>query len=86
VRHGRHCDAHRGTWAAARKAVKPSAKDVEVAKAEALVAEVDALPEMVVRVGRDDVQAALETIANGGAAETHLGEAGDSGTEEADAA
>jgi hypothetical protein len=62
--------------------------DPKVAKAEALVTEVDALPgpEMVVRVGHDDVQAALETIANGGAAETHLGEAVDSGAEEADAA
>ena len=53
----------------------PTAKDVEVAKAEALLAEVDALPgpEMVARVGQDDVQAALETIANGRYGEHPLG-------------
>ncbi len=63
----------------------PSPKVVE---AEALIAEVDALPgpEMVARVGEDDVQAALETIANGGSAETPLGEVIDGGAEEADAA
>jgi hypothetical protein len=60
--------------------------DPKVAKAEALVAEVDALPapEMVARVGDDDVQAALETVANGGSAESPLGEASDG--EEASAA
>ncbi len=44
---------------------KPSAKADEVAKAEALIAEVDALPadQAVKRVGDDDVQAALETTA-----------------------
>jgi hypothetical protein len=60
----------------------------KVVEAEALVAEVDALPapEMVARVGDVDVQAALETIANGGSAETPLGEVIDGGMAEADAA
>jgi hypothetical protein len=52
------------------------------------IGEVDALPgpEHVKRVGDDDVQAALETIATGGTAETPLGETIDAGTEEAHAA
>ena len=66
----------------------PTAKDVVVAKAEALIAEVDALPgpEMVARVGQDDVQAALETIANGRTGEHPVGATIDAGTAEADAA
>ena len=62
--------------------------DANVAKAEALITEVDALPgpEMAARVGQDDVQAALETIANGGSAEHPVGESIDAGTAEADAA
>jgi hypothetical protein len=80
---------------------KPPADAAEVAKAEALVAAVDALPadQMVERVGQDDVQAALEVIGNNGngrghapgpvepeSPETPLGEALDGGTDEADAA
>jgi hypothetical protein len=78
----------------------PSATDVAVAQAKALVAEVDALPadQMVERVAQDDVQAALEVIGNGNghrqapepveaeSPETPLGESLDAGTEEADAA
>ncbi len=62
--------------------------DPKVVEAEALIAEVDALPgpEHVQRVGGDDVQAALEAIANGRAVPTPLGEAIDGGAEEADAA
>ena len=62
----------------------------KVQQAEALIAEVDALPgpEAVRRVGDPDVQAALKTVAaaNGGASETLRGEAIDGGTEEADVA
>ncbi|CAN5633548.1 hypothetical protein BH23CHL8_BH23CHL8_30100 [soil metagenome] len=56
----------------------------QVVEAEALIAEIDALPgpEHVQRVGDDDVQAALETIGNGRAVETPLGEAIDGGTGE----
>jgi hypothetical protein len=63
----------------------PDPKRVE---AQALIAEVDALPgpEHAGHVGDDDVQAALETIANGGTAETPLGETIDGGSEEAHAA
>ena len=66
----------------------PTAKDVEVAKAEALIAEVDGLagPEMVARVGDDDVQAALETIATGGTGQNPVDDAIDAGMPEADAA
>jgi hypothetical protein len=64
--------------------------DPNVAEAEALIAEVDALPgpEAVKRNGDPDVQAALETVAaaNGGAREMPLGDAISGGTEEADAA
>ena len=71
-----------------RKAAKPSAKPGEVERAEALIAEVDALPgpEMAARVGDDDVQAALQMIANGGSVETPPAETIDGGTGEADAA
>jgi hypothetical protein len=51
----------------AKKATaKPSAKADEIAKAERLIAEVDAMPggEHVKRVGDDDVQAAMETAAS----------------------
>ncbi|MFV2064845.1 MAG: hypothetical protein ACC726_15240, partial [Chloroflexota bacterium] len=51
----------------AKKATaKPSAKADEIAEAEALIAEVDAMPgaEHVKRVGDDDVQAAMETAAS----------------------
>jgi hypothetical protein len=64
--------------------------DPKVVEAEALVAEVDALPgpEMVSRVGDGDVQAGLETV-NGSRHEATPGVAADGGTserEEADAA
>jgi hypothetical protein len=79
--------------AIARKA-KPRRKapkvDAKVAEAEALIAEVDALPgpEAVKRNGDPDVQAALETVAaaNGHGRETRVGEIIDAGTQEADAA
>jgi hypothetical protein len=50
---------------AARNRAKASPKAAEVERAEALIADVDALPgpEHVRRVGDDDVQAALETSA-----------------------
>jgi hypothetical protein len=64
--------------------------DPKVAEAEALIAEVDALPgpEAIKRNGDPDVQAAYETIAaaNGGGRETRVGEAIDGGSEAADAA
>jgi len=67
----------------------PTTRDIEVQQAEALIAEVDALPgpEAAKRNGDPDVQAALETVAaaNGSARETPV-EAVDAGTEEADAA
>ena len=79
--------------AIAREAKAKAARakaDPKVAQAEALIAEVDALPgpEAVKRNGDPDVQAALETVAaaNGGGRETPVGDAIDSGTEEADAA
>jgi hypothetical protein len=73
---------------ATTKRTRTAAPSPAVAAAEALIAEVDALPgpEHVKRVGDDDVQAALETVANGGTAETPLGETIDAGTEVADAA
>ena len=68
----------------------PTARDIQVQRAEALIAEVDALPgpEHAKRVGDPDVQAALETMAatNGSAREMPLGEATEGGTGEADAA
>lgn len=85
-----------------RRAVEhvPTARDLEVAQAKALVAEVDALPadQHVERVGQEDVQAALEVIGNANghrqapepeepeSPETPLGETLDGGTEESDAA
>lgn len=70
--------------------------DPKVVEAEALIAEVDALPadQMVKRVGDDDVQAALESIGKGNgrghepehAVGTPLGEDIDSSIGEADAA
>ena len=49
-----------------RATAKPAANADEIAKAEALIAEVDALPaeQMAQRVGDADVQAALETSAS----------------------
>ena len=74
----------------AKRSRKAPKVDPKVAQAEALIAEVDALPgpEAVRRNGDPDVQAALETVAaaNGGGRETPVGDAIDSGTEEADAA
>ena len=70
------------------RAAKPAADSAEVQQAETLIAEVDALPgpEHVERVGDPDVQAALERIATGGGAhETPVSDAIDSGTAEADA-
>jgi hypothetical protein len=69
----------------------PTARDIEVQRAEALIAEVDALPgpQAIKRNGDPDVQAAYETVAaaNGnGHRETPVGEAIDGGTEAADAA
>ena len=62
-------------------------KAARLEKAEALIAEVDALPgpEHVERNGDPDVQPALETVAaaNGRGHETPLGEAIDGGAEEA---
>jgi len=80
--------------AANAREAKPTRKapkvDPKVAEAEALIAEVDALPgpEAVKRNGDPDVQAALETVAaaNGGGRETVVGDAIDSASEEADAA
>lgn len=73
-----------------KRARTAKAPDPKVTAAETLIAEVDALPapEMVKRVGDDDVQAAIETVAasNGHGHETPLGETIDGGTEEADAA
>ena len=74
----------------AKRVRKPRAVDTKVAAAEALIAEVDALPgpEAAKRNGDADVQAALETVAaaKGGARETSIRETIDSGTDEADAA
>ena len=57
--------AKRATAKPKPKAAKPPAKADEVAKAEALITEVDAMPgaEHVKRVGDADMQAALETTA-----------------------
>ena len=64
----RRSDA-KGTKTAARTGAgkKPSPKADEIDRAEALIADVDALPadEAVRRVGDDDVQRALETSAAG---------------------
>ena len=80
----------RTTRKATPKRRQPAALDPKVAAAEALIAEVDALPgpEAVKRNGDPDVQAALETVAaaNGSGRETPLGEGVDGGSEEADAA
>lgn len=64
----------------------PPAKASEIAKAEALIAEIDALPapEMVRRVGDDDVPAALEAAAAGRISETPLGETIEGDAAEAD--
>jgi hypothetical protein len=68
--------AHLPTASAPRR-TRTAAPSPKVAEAEALIGEVDALPapEHVKRVGDDDVQAALETVANDGTGKTPVEEA-----------